>query len=176
MRFQVADVVQGEGRRKESRAGHAPALIGAGRFRESEARPMEGAMLLSVTEVAARLGVARTTVFRLLRTGELPRLKIGAATRIDARDLEAYVDRLHGSPAPEPQAISAGQLRALHAMLGQLDQLGGEGRGASKAKALAEATSRFGRTIESASKLSSLEASEVLDSLEAQLLEARRAR
>jgi len=132
--------------------------------------------LLTVSEVAARLGVGRTTVYELLRRGDLRRLKIGSATRVDARDVEAFVDRLRGGTAQAaPEAISAGQLRALHAMADELDRRGKVERGATKARALGEASSRFGREIASASKLSSLEASEILDWLEAQLVEARRA-
>ena len=169
MRLEVAHVVQGEGRRKESRAGHASALIGGQPLKLGDIRPMnEGAMLLTVTEVAGRLGVSRRTVFELLKAGELPRIKVGAATRVAARDLEAYVDGQRSAPAREPEAISPGQLRALHAIADRLDKRRQCGRGETKRAALAEASRRFGRAIVSAAKLSSLEASEVLDWLEEQ--------
>jgi excisionase family DNA binding protein len=133
-------------------------------------------MLLSVAQVAERLGVGETTVYRLLREGRLRRLKIGTLTRVDARDVEAFVDGLHGVPErPAPERISAGQLRALHAMADELDRREGVERGASKVGALREASTRFGRTIDSAAKLSSLEASEILDWFETRLVELRRA-
>jgi len=135
--------------------------------------------LLTVSEVAQRLGMGKRTVYELLRRGDLPRMKIGSATRIDARDVEAYVDRLRreglgGAEPPVPEAISAGQLRAFHAIADKLDRQDKAPRGAAKARALEEASSRFGREIRSAAKISSLEASEILDWLEEQVVEAPR--
>lgn len=133
--------------------------------------PMDGAVtqLLTVTEVAGRLGVSRKTVFRLLQSEALPRIKVGASTRIAARDLEAYVDGQRTGPVREPDPISAGQLRALHAMADRLDRASKGERGRSKRAALAEASERFKTPIHSAAKLSSLEASEILDWLDEQL-------
>jgi excisionase family DNA binding protein len=131
-------------------------------------------VLLTVTQVAERLGVGRTTVFDLLRSGDLPRLKIGSATRVSERDLQAYIDRLRGEqPAGEPEAITTGQNRALHAMSGRLDRQRDAERGTAKAAALAAASEHFGRTISSATMLSSFEASYVLDWLEERLAESR---
>lgn len=131
--------------------------------------------LLTVEQVARRLGVGKTTVFELLRRGDLRRLKIGAATRIDARDVESFISDLHGSKSPsEPEPVSAGQLRAFHAMADELDRKTKRGRGTSKREALREASRRFGREIASSAKLSSVEASEILDLLEEQLIEPRR--
>jgi excisionase family DNA binding protein len=49
--------------------------------------------LLSVREVAARLRVSTATVYKLVEAGELPHARIGAAIRVDAEDLAAYVAR-----------------------------------------------------------------------------------
>lgn len=130
--------------------------------------------LLTVEQVAQWLGVGKTTVFELLRRGDLRRLKIGAATRIDARDVESFISNLHGDVKPsEPEPVSAGQLRAFHAMAGELDGRKKLGRGTTKREALTEASRRFGRQITSSAKLSSLEASEILDLLEEQLIAER---
>lgn len=51
--------------------------------------------LLTLPEVAQRLGVHRRSVERLIAAGEFPRpLKVGAATRVPVSDLQAYVARL----------------------------------------------------------------------------------
>lgn len=49
--------------------------------------------LLTVTETAARLKVSRATVFRLLRDGELQRLKVRGVTRISTYDIAQYLCR-----------------------------------------------------------------------------------
>ncbi len=47
--------------------------------------------LLTVPEVARRLRLSRGRTYILLARGDLPRIKVGGAVRIDARDLEAYL-------------------------------------------------------------------------------------
>ncbi len=51
----------------------------------------EAGTLLTVPEVAKRLRLSRGRTYILLARGELPRIKVGGAVRIDARDLEAYL-------------------------------------------------------------------------------------
>lgn len=53
---------------------------------------IEPAPLLTADETADYLRVTRATVFKLLRTGELPRIKIANSTRIP----KAAIDRLLG--------------------------------------------------------------------------------
>jgi excisionase family DNA binding protein len=48
-------------------------------------------ILLRVSDVAGLLKTGRTTVFRLLATGELPRVRIGAATRVPKASVEKFV-------------------------------------------------------------------------------------
>ena len=47
--------------------------------------------LYTVPEVAALLRVSRATVWRLLRTGELPCTRVRGATRVRAADLDEFV-------------------------------------------------------------------------------------
>jgi excisionase family DNA binding protein len=50
--------------------------------------------LLRIREAAAHLGVSEATVYRLMRTGELPVIEISSKrTAIDPRDLEAFIRR-----------------------------------------------------------------------------------
>lgn len=51
-------------------------------------------VLLTPEEAAEALGVGRTHLFKLIRTGEIPSVKIGRLRRIPAHALDAYVARL----------------------------------------------------------------------------------
>ena len=48
--------------------------------------------LHTVGEVAGMLRVSTMTVYRLIRTGELPAVRIGRNYRVKQSDLEAYLD------------------------------------------------------------------------------------
>jgi excisionase family DNA binding protein len=56
-------------------------------------RAIEGGRdhLLSVKQVAARLGVSTPIVYRLANCGELPHVRISNAIRVAPADLEAFV-------------------------------------------------------------------------------------
>jgi excisionase family DNA binding protein len=49
--------------------------------------------LLTVREVAARLGVCRATVYAMVERGELPAVRIGSVVRVHPADLVAYLAR-----------------------------------------------------------------------------------
>lgn len=49
--------------------------------------------LLRVEQVAAELGVHRSTVFEMLRRGELPVLRIGRLVRIPRKALDAWIEK-----------------------------------------------------------------------------------
>ena len=51
-------------------------------------------MLLTVEQAARLLGVGRTTMFALIRDGDLATVQIGRLRRIRPADLAAYVDQL----------------------------------------------------------------------------------
>lgn len=53
--------------------------------------------LLSVGDAAAYLSVGKRTMEKLLRDGEVLKVRIGARTLIDQADLDAYVDRIKRS-------------------------------------------------------------------------------
>jgi excisionase family DNA binding protein len=48
--------------------------------------------LLTVNEVADVLRVSNMTVYRLIKGGELPALRVGKNYRIRAAELDAYLD------------------------------------------------------------------------------------
>jgi excisionase family DNA binding protein len=56
-------------------------------------------ILLTVEQVAARLGIARTRVYHLIATGELPSIKLGASRRVEAVEVVRFVGRLRDADA-----------------------------------------------------------------------------
>jgi excisionase family DNA binding protein len=55
--------------------------------------------LLTVAEVAAQLRVSTMTIYRLIRSGELPAVRVGRNYRVRAGDLEAYLEAQVVDPA-----------------------------------------------------------------------------
>ena len=50
-------------------------------------------LLLRITEAATLLGLGRSTVYELVRTGALPVVRVGKAVRIPQSRLEAWVEQ-----------------------------------------------------------------------------------
>ncbi|WP_448642860.1 helix-turn-helix domain-containing protein [Geodermatophilus sp. URMC 63] len=64
-------------------------------------------LLLTSEEAAKVLGVGRTTVYALMRRGDLRPVHIGRSCRISQAELDRYVRRLEASPSrphPSPDA------------------------------------------------------------------------
>ena len=59
-------------------------------------------MLLTVRQVAASLGVGRTTVYELIGTGELEVVHIGRSMRVPAAAMTEYVNHLRARCASKP--------------------------------------------------------------------------
>lgn len=64
-------------------------------------------ILLTIEEAADALSIGRSTVYTLLETGELERVKVGRAARVTAASIEAYVARLREQSAATTPAESA---------------------------------------------------------------------
>lgn len=61
---------------------------------------MTDTMTISVREAAGHLGVSRNTVYDLIRSGDLPHLRIGTRIRIPTQPLRDWIaDRTEGSTA-----------------------------------------------------------------------------
>ena len=48
---------------------------------------------LTIEEVLAYLKVTSRTIYRLIRTGDLPAMRVGRQWRFRRRDLDAWIDR-----------------------------------------------------------------------------------
>ena len=57
---------------------------------------------LNVGEVLERLGVSQTTLYALLRRGDLPRVKVGRRTFVPVPDLDAYLEARRARRGDEP--------------------------------------------------------------------------
>ena len=57
-------------------------------------RQMPERVLLTVEEAAEQLGIGRTTIFRLVRSGEIESVRIGRLRRIHVDAVKAYAARL----------------------------------------------------------------------------------
>ena len=63
---------------------------------ETNGTPMDGApalgRFLTVSEVAHQLRVSNMTVYRLLKAGQLPAVRVGRGYRIREQDVMAYLE------------------------------------------------------------------------------------
>jgi excisionase family DNA binding protein len=67
-----------------------------------------GRLLLTPEEAAEVLRVGRTTVYALMKCGDLRALHIGRSCRISQAELARYVRRLEASPSrPQPSPDAA---------------------------------------------------------------------
>ena len=57
-------------------------------------------LLLTPEEAAAVLGIGRTTIYALMKTGELHPVHIGRSCRLACAELERFVDHLQAPPPP----------------------------------------------------------------------------
>jgi excisionase family DNA binding protein len=48
---------------------------------------------LTVNQLAGRLAISRDTVYRLVRAGKLPTVRVGERIRFRSEDVDAYLDR-----------------------------------------------------------------------------------
>ena len=58
----------------------------------ADSGPLGGDRLLTVAEVADHMRVSNMTVYRLIKSGTLPALRVGKNYRIRSTDLVAYLD------------------------------------------------------------------------------------
>jgi excisionase family DNA binding protein len=54
-------------------------------------RPINGSLLLKVSEAAAALRISRSSLYRLFESGELAWVQIGAARRVTAAEIHRFI-------------------------------------------------------------------------------------
>ena len=69
-------------------------------------------LLLTPEEAAKLLRIGRTTIYALMKTGDLHPVHIGRSCRLSRADLERYVRRLE-TPAPRPRRRTTTNQRGL---------------------------------------------------------------
>ncbi len=69
-------------------------------------RPVErkGLELLSIPEVCQELGMGKSWVYRRLKSGEIPSVKLGRSIKVKGEDLEEYLESQRHRPQYEPPA------------------------------------------------------------------------
>ncbi len=70
-------------------------------------------LLLTPEEAAQMLRVGRTTIYALMKAGELRPVHIGRSCRLSRTELERYVDRLQAPPTQPPTRAHRRQGRVL---------------------------------------------------------------
>lgn len=58
----------------------------------ADAQPFVTGALLTVAEVAAGMRVSNMTVYRLIKSGELPAVRVGKGYRIRESDLKRFLE------------------------------------------------------------------------------------
>ena len=76
-------------------------------------------MFLTTEEVLEYLQVNLRTVYRLIKAGKIPAVRVGRQWRFRKRDIDAWLDtqRTHQSPAPSAAVAAAAPRHARHRVL-----------------------------------------------------------
>jgi excisionase family DNA binding protein len=70
---------------------------------EEQERPQirKGLDLLSIPEVCQEIGMGKSWVYKKIRSGEIPSVKLGRNIKVSRRDLEGYLEALRHRPPLE---------------------------------------------------------------------------
>ena len=70
---------------------------------EAQERPQErqGLGLLSISELCQELGMGKSWIYRRLRSGEIPSVKLGRSIKVKRADLEEYLEKHRYQPSDE---------------------------------------------------------------------------
>ena len=68
---------------------------------ETQERPQErkGLDLISIPELCQELGMGKSWVYRRLRSGEIPSVKLGRSIKVKRADLEQYLEKHRYQPS-----------------------------------------------------------------------------
>jgi excisionase family DNA binding protein len=68
---------------------------------QEEQRP--GVQLLSIPQLCQELGMGKSWIYRRLRSGEIPSIRLGRTIKVRRDELEEYLQRHHYPPRQEAQ-------------------------------------------------------------------------
>jgi excisionase family DNA binding protein len=70
---------------------------------EEQERPQtrKGLELLSIAEVCQEIGMGKSWVYKKIRSGEIPSVKLGRNIKVSRRDLEGYLEAMRHRPPLE---------------------------------------------------------------------------
>ena len=68
----------------------------------------EGLELLSIPEVCQGLGMGKSWVYRRLKNGEIPSIKLGRSIKVKRSDLEGYLESMRYTP-PAAADVTPGE-------------------------------------------------------------------
>jgi excisionase family DNA binding protein len=69
-------------------------------LRPQQEQQRAGVQLLSIPQLCQELGMGKSWVYRRLRSGEIPSVRLGRTIKVRRDELEQYLDR-HHYPAPQ---------------------------------------------------------------------------
>ena len=95
LKFEEALLELEEGALKEGALKEGALKEGALKEEASDHQSTQNPRLLSPSEVCQELGEEREVVYRRLRSGEIPSLKLGHALRVRQADLQEYMKGQH---------------------------------------------------------------------------------
>jgi len=78
-------------------------LSGEGTVRSQEGK---GPELLSIAEVCQGLGMGKSWVYRRLKNGEIPSIKLGRTIKVKRSDLEVYLESMRYSPSAADMTLT----------------------------------------------------------------------
>jgi excisionase family DNA binding protein len=90
--------------RPHTAAQHVAEQVTVGSFAGVATSEADQPLILTVEAAARRLGVGRTTLYRLISTGEIETVSIGRLRRVPVDAVRAYVDRLRRAQGPRAAA------------------------------------------------------------------------
>lgn len=75
-------------------------ISGEAALRPQGEQQRAGVQLLSIPQLCQELGMGKSWIYRRLRSGEIPSVRLGRTIKVRRDELEQYLDR-HHYPAPQ---------------------------------------------------------------------------
>src|SRR5919107_1179168 len=76
-------------------------ISGEATLRSQQEQQRAGVQLLSIPQLCQELGMGKSWIYRRLRSGEIPSVKLGRPIKVRRADLEEYVEKLRYQPSDE---------------------------------------------------------------------------